>query len=336
MITMTAETKSLTQKSASLFNATVVSSAIAAAFDLGLFDEIRRYDNVSVRDFCDQNDLHHDSVRAILLALQTHKIVKLNSDRDRVSRDELFEQVFLEKGYFEWLFGGYGNMLQNLATMTRNKNRRGNFSNRCGQRIASAGRDYGAQFVDRFFQDCIEESNYIAVADVGCGSADRLIQMATMKHELTGVGIEVNDHAVRFARSEIQSAGLQNRIQVVEGDVRELTYSGCYENVEVVFSFFMGHDLWPREQCLLALQSIRKLFPNADRFLLCDTYRSQALDKENVPIFTLGFEFTHMVMGDYVPTLDEWMALFAESDWECAESHSIGIPFSCIFDLRLK
>ena len=159
MITMTAETKSLTQKSASLFNATVVSSAIAAAFDLGLFEEIRRYDNVSIRDLCDQNDLHHDSVRAILLALQTHKIVKLNSDLDWVSRDELFEQVFLEKGYFEWLFGGYGNMLQNLATMTRNKNRRGNFSNRCGQRIASAGRDYGAQFVDRFFQDCIETAS---------------------------------------------------------------------------------------------------------------------------------------------------------------------------------
>ena len=47
-------------------------------------------------------------------------------------------------------------------------------------------------------------------------------------------------------------------------------------------------------------------------------------------------EFTHMVMNDYVPTFDEWMKLFKDSNWECAESHPIGIPHSCIFDLRVK
>lgn len=330
------ERKSAVCRSAAIFNDTVVASAIAAAFDLGLFDEIRTQADVSVQEFCDNNDLQYDTVRAILIALQTKKIVRFDPVKDQVSADDLFQQVCCDKGYFAWLLGGYGAMLQNLSEMARKKHRKQGSSNRCGQRIASAGRDYGAQFVDRYFQGCIDESHYSAVADVGCGSAERLIQMATANHELTGVGIEVDPGAVRLARSEIQRAGLEKRIQVVEGDVRNLEHSRYYEDVQIVFSFFMGHDLWPRQQCLLALQSVRRLFPNASRFLLCDTYRSQALDKVDIPIFTLGFEFTHMIMGDYVPTLDEWMELFEESAWDCVESHSIGIPFSCIFDLRAK
>lgn len=333
---MTTHTAASMKKSASFFNATVVSSAIAAAFELGLLEEIRRNDSLSIVAFCEKHDLHLDSVRAILLALQTQRVVKLNTDREWVTGDELLEQIFADKGYFEWLIGGYGFMLQNLANMAKNKERTGNFSNRCGKRIASAGRDYGTHYVDRFFQECIENANYSVVADLGCGSADRLIQMATTNPELTAVGIEVNHEAVGLARSEIKSASLQKRIQIVEGDIRKLSPNESYEDVQLVFSFFMGHDLWPRQQCLVALQSIRKVFPNANRFLLCDTVRSQALNEPDIPIFTLGFEFTHMVMNDYVPTFDEWMKLFKDSNWECAESHPIGIPHSFIFDLRVK
>ncbi|MGB0598425.1 MAG: methyltransferase domain-containing protein [Rubripirellula sp.] len=322
--------------SSRIFNATVVASAISAAFDLGLFDEMRAEGKISIRRFCERNDLHCNTVRAILIALQTEKIVKFDSEKDVASTDELFQQVFFDKGYFAWLVGGYGAMLQNLSAIAKNENRKGDFSGRCGQRIASAGRDYGAHFVDRSFKAFLEEANYKAVADLGCGSAERLIQIGTANRNLQGIGIEVNSGAVSLARSSIAKAGLQDRIQVVAGDLRELSPSHDWEDVELVFSFFMGHDLWPRQQCLLALQNVRKMFPNAHRFLLCDTYRSQSLEKADVPIFTLGFEFTHMVMGDYVPTLNEWMELFEETEWECDACHSIGIPYSCIFDLRVK
>ena len=107
-----------------------------------------------------------------------------------------------------------------------------------------------------------------------------------------------------------------------------------FSQVDVIFCFFMGHDLWPRANCLSTLRGIRSVFPRAKRFLLCDTYRSDLLPSDETPIFTLGFELTHAAMGQYIPGLSEWMDLFQEAGWTCVDRRDVGIPFSAIFDLR--
>jgi hypothetical protein len=53
-----------------------------------------------------------------------------------------------------------------------------------------------------------------------------------------------------------------------------------------------------------------------------------------IPIFTLGFELTHAVMGQYIPLESEWLEVFDEAGWDCANAREVGIPFSKIFDLR--
>ena len=52
------------------------------------------------------------------------------------------------------------------------------------------------------------------------------------------------------------------------------------------------------------------------------------------PIFTLGFEFTHALMGKCVPTLAEWKNALAESAWDLRATSELGIANSVIFDLR--
>jgi hypothetical protein len=39
-------------------------------------------------------------------------------------------------------------------------------------------------------------------------------------------------------------------------------------------------------------------------------------------------------MRQYIPTVDEWMEVIAESGWTCERRRELGIPFSCIFELR--
>jgi len=39
-------------------------------------------------------------------------------------------------------------------------------------------------------------------------------------------------------------------------------------------------------------------------------------------------------MGQYIPSVAEWMDLFDEAGWQCVARRDIGIPFSAIFDLR--
>jgi hypothetical protein len=319
---------------ADIFNSAIAASAIAALFDLGLFEELQAHEAVRVHEFCKQRGLHQPSLVILLHTLQCFDIVELNAAKDLACPGKAFAETCRDKGYFLWLVRGYGYLWQNLSELV--KSSKGSFDTvgRDGGYIAKAGRDYGAQFVDEYFTDMLYQMPFKVAADLGCGSAMRLINLAKQNPEFRGIGVDINEGAVKLAREAIAAADLQNRLAMVRADVGRLEARPEFAEVEVLFCFFMGHDLWPRENCLKVLQHIRSVFPRVKRFLLSDTYRSDLPASRHVPIFTLGFEVTHAVMGQYIPSVAEWMDLFDEAGWTCVERRDIGIPFSSIFDLR--
>lgn len=318
-----------------IFNSAIGASSIAASFELGLLDELQASDPMDVEAFCDRRELSLWSVGSILAVLHRFDIVALSADRKTATRGPQFAETFENKGYFLWLMRGYGNLLQNLATIVEEGNCTTEGIGRDGKYIALAGRDYGAAFVDTHFTEVMDEEPFEVAADLGCGSAERLIGLARARPDFRGVGVEVNKGAVDLARRSIRHAGLEERVKVVHFDVKNLTYQPEFEGVEVLFCFFMGHDLWPRPNCLKAFRSIRSAFPQLRRFLFSDTYRSDLPAPGEVPIFTLGFEFTHELMGQYIPSLAEWEDLFQEAGWFCHGRRDLSIPYSSIFDLRV-
>ncbi len=319
---------------ATLFNSALAATAIAALFEVGFFDEIASKTPVSLADFCRTRDAHLPSVRSLLYVLNCFDIIRVAADEDSVSPGALFSEVDRNKGYFLWLVGGYGTMLQSLGARLENRNREGDLMQRDGRRIAMSGRDYGAHFVDRHFLEMLDEVPCNVVADLGCGSGERLMKLARSRPGMRGFGLDLNEGAVNLAQTAVAEAGLADRLTVLHDNVGNLKPRKEFEEVELIFCFFMGHDLWPREECLKSLQQIRAVFPNVKRFLLSDTYRSDLPAAPDVPIFTLGFELTHAVMGQYIPSVAEWIDLFADAGWNCVARRDLDIPFSSIFDLR--
>lgn len=319
---------------ATIFNSTMVASALSAAYELGLIEELNNQPALDIKQFCRDHNLHEPSLKAIILALCCSDICQVENNQSTVKPGALFAEAYQYKGYFLWLIRGYGYLLQNLASITKIENRHNDFIKRDGGYIALAGRDYGQLFVDSYFKQLLGEWPYRCVADLGCGSATRLINMVTQDPTLRGIGIDINSAAVTTARMAVEAAALQANIKIIEGDISQLPMHSEFAEVDVVFSFFNGHDLWPRQKCLNFLQNLRATFPHVKRFLLCDTYRSDKIPSAHVPIFTLGFEFTHAVMAQYIPSITEWLQLFLDSGWNCVEHREIGIPFSAIFDLR--
>lgn len=317
-----------------VFNSTMVSSALSAAYELGIIEQLHQKNTIAIDTFCQENNLHQPSVKAIVLALCSFDICQLNDNNNIVQQGLLFRDAYRYKGYFLWLIRGYGYLLQNLASIAKNENRYNDFIKRDGKYIALAGRDYGQLFVDSYFEELLEEFPYKFVADLGCGSAAKLINIVKKSPEVRGIGVDINTGAVKTAQTAVDNAELQARIKIVEGDISKLENQPEFNEVDVVFSFFNGHDIWPRNNCFKYLQNLHIAFPNIKRFLLCDTYRSDGIPSDNIPIFTLGFEFTHGIMDQYIPSLTEWLELFVDSGWQCVEHREIGIPFSAIFDLR--
>jgi len=316
-----------------IFNSTMCATAIATIFEIGLFDALHENDTVNVKDFCDLHNVRYTPVFSLLQVLEGFDIVN-SSDPSILSKGQAFSEAYSSKGYFLWLINGYGNMWQNLPGLVKNEHDNGDLMLRNGKYIAQAGRDYGAQFVDSYFRELLAEVPFKVAADLGCGSAERLRQLANNNPDFVGIGIDINPGAIKLARQSVETANLQDRIMVVHDDISHLAHQPKFSEVEVIFCFFMGHDLWPRSNCIRTFRRIREVFPQAKRFLLSDTYRSDLPPSPKTPIFTLGFEVSHAVMDQYIPSVAEWMEVFSESGWACVNQRDIGIPFSTIFDLR--
>ena len=333
------ESGSLALNSAEIFNTTITGAAIAAAVGLGLMDELESSGEVSLPAFCRVHDLDIGCIVQIVRALTSCEIASLDLDTYTVQPGRSFQQVYADKGYFLWLVGGYGYALQHLAALAQNASTPADmddrsFVQRDGRMVSAAAKQYGARYVDREFLAAVEPCKNEIIADLGCGSAARLIEIAARNPGVEGIGIDIDQKAVGLAQEMTRSSGVDHRIQVVCADIRELEPEERFASVNVLMSSFMGHDLWPKDRCLQVLEKLQICFPSVEKFLLCDTYRSDLLSSKQVPIFTLGFELLHAVMRQQVPTRSQWMELFAESNWECVGTRPIGIPYSVIFELR--
>lgn len=320
---------------AQIFNATVVAAAISAAWELGILDELHDHSRLEVGAFSRDRGLHEESVRAIFAALAKHEVVEADCDWTTVAAGPCFGEIFQTKGFFYWLTRGCGELFSTLAAKAPNSARVGSFIRRDMRAVGLATQDIGEIFVDPLLRSILDRLSFATAADLGCGSAHRLASMAASRPGFRGVGIDIAPAALDVARETMQEMGVAHRIDLVLADAAALTPRPEFADAELVTCFFMGHDFWPREGCVESLRRIRTAFPRVKHFLLGDTYRSEGQAGGQLPIFTLGFEVAHAVMGKYVPTLGEWMEAFEEAGWECVEQHHLDPPpFTVIFHVR--
>ncbi|KAF7547462.1 hypothetical protein G7046_g9003 [Stylonectria norvegica] len=159
----------------------------------------------------------------------------------------------------------------------------------------------------------------------------------------SAIGIDLAGSTLKVASTEAVERGYGSRLIFTEGDARALQYRKEFAEVDLLTSFMMGHDFWPRKNCDVTLQNLREVFSNVQRFLLGDATRI-LLGKEgnernsreaDVPVFPLGFELGHAFMGVYFPTLEEWDKVFADGGWECVKRHLFYTPSkSVVFELQ--
>lgn len=319
---------------AGIFNSTVAGFAIAAAWEAGALDELEGQGSLDAERFCLDRDLHPPSVRSMFAALAAADVVL--RDGDKVHTGPRFAEVFRHKAFFHWLTIGCAGLFADMPHLLRNENRVGRFYRRDAAAIAYACRDINRQSFDPVFWRAMAELDFAftTVADLGCGSGGRLAQIAARFPGTRGVGIDIARGALRDAADHLGAAGLSGRFELIEADVLSIEPDPRYEPVEVLTCFMMGHDFWPRARCVATLRRLRAAFPNARRFLLGDTARTEGIEDRDKPVFTLGFETAHDLMGVYLPTLAEWQGVFADGGWTCLSTRTVEVPVeSVVYEL---
>jgi hypothetical protein len=320
---------------AEIYNSTLASWAISAAWELGALDELNEHGKLDAIEFATRKNLDPASTVGMFAALASVRAV--HRDDTLVWVGPNFEEVEKYRSIFHWLARGCSGLFTEMPSVLRNENRQGeDFYQRDAGAISFACREINGRFWDPTFWRVMNgiDFKFTHVADLGSGSAARLIQILQRFDATTGLGIDIAQGALDFAAAAVAEAGLSDRISFALDDARNLTAKPEYEKVELLTCFMMGHDFWPREDCVRNLRNLRALFPNVRKFLLGDATRTVGIEDADKPVFSLGFEVGHDMMATYMPTIDEWLGVFGEAGWHLDQMHRMEIPAaSVIFEL---
>jgi SAM-dependent methyltransferase len=331
----TVDDEAAKRATAHIFNSAIASQAIGAAWELGALDELEKAGELDPHEFAVRNDLAEPAVRSMFVALASVGVVVRSDGTVRPGPN--FAEVSRHRSLFHWLSLGCGELFAKMPYTMRNANRVGAYYRRDAAAISYACREISERYFDPAFGAALDNLDYdfTAVADLGSGSGERLIQLAGRYPGTRGLGVELAPAAIEFARGEVARNGLQNRIDFVQADARMIEPRPEFADVDLLTCFMMGHDFWPRTECVASLRRLRTAFPSVRRFMLGDATRTVDLPDGDLPLFTLGFEFGHDLMGVYLPTLAEWDGVFEESGWHLVRQHLItDLSVSVVFELE--
>lgn len=320
---------------AAIYNSAVAAWAIAAAWEIGALDELHKSRVLDAESFAAGQGLDPASTLGLFRALASVGVVRRAGSM--VAAAGAFDEVYQYKSFFHWLSRGSAELFRQMPSVLVSENRVGQFYQRDPAAIAYACREIDELCYAPAFWDAIGRLDFDVsyVADLGCGSGGRLLDVLARYPRARGVGIDIARPALDAAWAGACEAGLSDRVTFTEADAGDLEERPEFADVELITCFMMGHDFWPRDRCVGTFRRLRKVFPSARRLLLGDATRTAEVPDADLPVFTLGFELGHDLMGVFLPTVADWESMFDEAGWKLARTNRIDLTVGeVVFELE--
>lgn len=306
----------------------VLTHALAVAFDLGLLSAIAETGGCTAEALAQRTGVARNVIDAVTNTLAWFGV--LRSTGDRLERGQRFAEAEAEQAFAAWLCLGYGALLAESFRSAGGPE----VPRRQPAAVARAGADYGRRFVDASLRTAIGEEPARVIADLGCGSGARLLDLLESDPSRRGVGVDIAGAAISVAQEQAHARGLSGRVEFIQDDVKNLRQSSRLATVDLVISCFMWHDLFPVEAAVAALDELLEAFPRASRVLLVDTVWRRLPEAPDVLPFVHGFQFIHGLLGEHVPDHEEWRRVFAASRWVLEREEELPLPHSYLWRLR--
>lgn len=318
------------------FNGYLAAQVVFALDRLGLLDELLEHGQADVRAAAVRVG---DPVMLgeLLRAAQSCGYVVLRDDVAVITpagRDMAFM-----RGYFTWAVGGYADLFSNIAGVISGDRRFGSniFRNEAMVALGSSQNDQA--FMAPTVDEVVGQLDFTVIADLGSGTSARLCRVTTARGSVRGVGLDISGAATRLAQDAIGRAGLDGSIQALQADVLGVvngteSYPVLAE-VDAVMSFFLLHDLLAAPDTRSrVLPGLREAFPKARTFVLADTMIRPAQPADaTLPVFSVGYELAHALMGVPLHTKDTYEALFTQAGLRTRQVLPFGTPHSWLYVL---
>ncbi|WP_190197589.1 aminotransferase class I/II-fold pyridoxal phosphate-dependent enzyme [Streptomyces djakartensis] len=311
---------------ATLFNGYVGAGVIHALGELGVWDLL--LDGAATPTaLAKRTGADPDGLLVLLKTMALLGHVTMTAD-SAVALTSAGRELVRNRGYFTWCVGGYGEVLHNLADLTTGRRSLGRDVIRHGDKIAAGSGITGRNLMLPVEREVVSGLEFDLVADLGCGDAARLIRWCAKDTGRRGIGFEADEEAHRSAVEHVREAGLEDRLEIVHGDVLSQVGQRTYPGVDLVSSFLMMHDLFNATgDPVKAIRLLHHVFPDARKFLVADSVSQDWHSHEGpLPIFSLGFELVHAFMDTHIAERDVYEDAFTRAGLRIDRRTPFGTP----------
>jgi len=305
--------------SQSIRNGYVRAYLIFALHETGVFARLRDHGPQTTDELATAQGLDAHLLDGVLNFL-VHADEVLDKQDDRFGltargREWLFHDSVLAMSF--GAVGAYSSILYNLVSTLRNEMRYGVDFVRPGDLIAKGSFHTGKGNYPWVVGE-LARLGVKVVADLGCGSADILINFCKLDPGLRGVGIDIAPGAIAEAARKVEVAGLSGRIRLQQGDLtKPSSFSdaiqdvGAFNAIMVLHEFLRDGD----DAVVNMLKAMKSSFPG--RFLLVGEFdRISDAEYQSLPypdrIHPLFYQYIiHPLTWQGLPiTKDHWLRLF--------------------------
>ena len=288
-----------------------------ALSQIGFFDEMAAHGALALDAYASARQLDVDKLEAIARYLFGLGIL----NRDAQGRYSTGVEICKEDLATVELFYAYDPLFHNLAPLLRKEKVYGKDIHRLPELDARATARICGTFCYPKLIEIIEQKGARQVMDLGCGSAELLIQLCQRSASVQGYGIDISPEAIQYARSRISEAQLWNQIKVGVGDIFNLHGDGLFTaagkpRVDLILSTSVFHEFaYKGTQGLVkALEGVRREFEGVEVIL----FEAQEQPDESLrekPSGALEHHLFHRLSSQGIASVAEWRLAFEQAGY---------------------
>jgi ubiquinone/menaquinone biosynthesis C-methylase UbiE len=160
-----------------------------------------------------------------------------------------------------------------------------------------------------------------SLLEVGCGTGFLQLQLAKAFPHARCTGVDIDPTGLAAARRAVEDAGLEARVQILEGDVRTVV---APESFDVVVMVEVLHEISPGIRGDVVKSCARALKGGGWLVIVDETYPSDLAQARQPDYrFPLQTGFEELMWGNVVPTCEEQERLLAEAGFGEAPQRSV-------------
>lgn len=160
-----------------------------------------------------------------------------------------------------------------------------------------------------------------SLLEVGCGTGFLQLQLARTFPNAQCTGVDIDPTGLAVARRAVADAGLQARVQILEGDVAQVVAPASFD---VVVMVEVLHEIGPSIRAAVVAGCARALKPGGWLVIVDETYPSNlAQARQPEYRFALQTGLEELMWGNVVPTREEQERLLADAGFTEAPQRSL-------------